>query len=325
MAEKSNFLPVRLLRPRKVEFVGDDTPAKNIWGYTWRMTGGHQIALCLLAVAVAGLNLIPIELQRRIVDDAIMPAAMGLLVELAILYGVVLLSHQLAKFVMRAYQSWLSESTILRTRRHLTRLLRNGDVGSDEESGRAVSIIGSETDSLGVFVGEGPSQACVDIAKLLGVLGYMVVVEPSIALVAALFLIPQIAIVPVIQRHLNKLVEIRVKLMRETGDAITSKEIEEEQTRKRLFTGIYDNRIEFTIWKALMKGLINLINASAPLAVLIWGGWLVIQGETTLGVIVAFLSGFERVSEPVRGLLKFYRTVAEANVQHTMIARWMRG
>jgi len=40
-------------------------------------------------------------------------------------------------------------------------------------------------------------------------------------------------------------------------------------------------------------------------------------------VIVAFLSGFDRISGPIRDLIAFYRLAAQAEVQHAMIARWM--
>jgi ABC-type bacteriocin/lantibiotic exporter with double-glycine peptidase domain len=50
---------------------------------------------------------------------------------------------------------------------------------------------------------------------------------------------------------------------------------------------------------------------------------MVIEGETTIGVVVAFISGFDRMSTPLRELIAYYRIAAQASVQHRMIARWM--
>jgi ABC-type bacteriocin/lantibiotic exporter with double-glycine peptidase domain len=72
-----------------------------------------------------------------------------------------------------------------------------------------------------------------------------------------------------------------------------------------------------------MKAVLNTLNLLAPLAVLGWGGYLVIEGKTSIGVLVAFLSGFDRLAAPVRELLTFYRTAMQAAVQHASIARWM--
>ena len=54
-----------------------------------------------------------------------------------------------------------------------------------------------------------------------------------------------------------------------------------------------------------------------------FGGYLVMQGQTQVGVIVAFISGFEKISAPVRELVSFYRVAEQARVQHDMIAKWM--
>ena len=66
-----------------------------------------------------------------------------------------------------------------------------------------------------------------------------------------------------------------------------------------------------------------LLNALAPICVLVGGGYLVIQGETSVGIIVAFISGFDRMSSPMRELLSYYRVASQAAVQHRLIAKWM--
>lgn len=44
---------------------------QTIMGYVVQNSGRHQIALAALSDAVFGLSNVPIELQRRIVNDAI--------------------------------------------------------------------------------------------------------------------------------------------------------------------------------------------------------------------------------------------------------------
>ena len=44
----------KLLNPLSIRRTGDDSPAVSIWRYVWRMTGMHQICVCLLALVVAG-------------------------------------------------------------------------------------------------------------------------------------------------------------------------------------------------------------------------------------------------------------------------------
>ncbi|GMG83506.1 hypothetical protein LNKW23_27190 [Paralimibaculum aggregatum] len=312
--------------PREIPRTGDDSPVASLWAYVLRMTGRHQLAACLAAVAIAVLGLAPIELQRRMIDDAISVGDARMLVTLAAVYAAVVVVHKLAKWLFGLYQGWLGESAVLYTRRHLLGLYRARAAERGARPGEAVSVINAEVDKLGSFVGQGPSQAAANAAMLLSVLAYMLAVEPRIALLGLGLLVPQLLLVPLIQRKLNALTEERLGMLRELGDSIADESANgsgPDPEGERRLDAIYDNRIRFLCWKHLMKALLNLLNQLAPLGVLVWAGWLVIEGETTVGVVVAFLSGFERISGPARELIALYRTAQQAAVQHRMIGAWM--
>ena len=63
----------------------------------------------------------------------------------------------------------------------------------------------------------------------------------------------------------------------------------------------------------------------APLGVLVFGRWLVIEGRTDSGTLVAFLSGFDRLAEPVRALVAYYREASLTQTRYRMIADWIGG
>ncbi|MEQ8390513.1 MAG: ABC transporter ATP-binding protein [Thalassospira sp.] len=318
--------------PRSPEQTGDDSPASSLWTYVWRMSGWHQVAVCSMAVLVAILGIAPVELQRRIVDDAISSTDIDLLIQLAVIYLAVIVAHGAIKYVLRLYEGWLSESAIAYNRKHLTRLHvenQTGDQnGDDSGNGRAVSIIGSEIEKLGGFVGDGLSQPVVNTGMLVFGLGYMISVEPIVGLIGVVALIPQIALVPVIQKRINHLIERRVENMRSVSDQLSNlspdapKDTQVTPVNKGI-SALFDNRMHIFVLKFGMKSLINLLNAFAPVCVLVVGGYLVIQGETSIGIVVAFISGFDRMSSPMRELLSYYRVAAQAAVQHRLIAKWM--
>lgn len=313
------------ISPRQVERSGDDTPAQSVFAYVWRMSGRHQVGLCLLAIAVTGLALIPLELQRRIINEAIGDSNLQLLLTLGGIYLTVVLLQQGLKVALRSYEGWVSESAIIYTRRHILSLHidRAAQAEDEAEEGRAVQITGSEIDKLGGFVGEGLSRLCANASMLIGVMAYMLVVQPRVALVALAFLVPQILLTPLIQRKLNQLTEQRVNYLRGLGEAIADRSIFDADHCGSVILDIYRNRFAYIALKSAMKALINLLNLLAPGSVLVFGGYLAIEGQTTLGVIVAFISAFERIADPIRELLAFYRTASQAEIQHAMIARWM--
>lgn len=304
--------------PREVERTGDDTPAGSVWGYVRRMSGWHQVGVCLIAILAAVINLVPVELQRRIVDDGIAAGAPETLLLLGGIYLGTLLTLQVVKFGLGIYQGWLAESAIAYTRRHLLSL-HEARESEHDSGGKAVQITGAEVDKLGGFVGSGPSQAARNGALLAGAIVYMLVIEPEIALLGLALLVPQVVVTPLMQRRLNRLVGIRLELLRRLGDRVS----EGCGSEAPEIGSVFRNRMKFFVWKFGLKALLNLLNGLAPLGVLIWGGLMAIDGETTVGVLVAFLAAFERMSGPIRQLIAFYRQAAQAEVQHRMIARWM--
>ena len=311
---------IDLPAPDHIESTGDDRPTPTLARFIWRMSGWRQVLLGALALLSAALGLAPIELQRRIIDDAVMREDLELLLTLGGLYAGVLVAHRLAKFALGLGQGWVGESATLYCRRHLLGLWRRRGAEA-EGGGEAVSITGPEIDQLAGFVGAGPSQAIGSAGLLLGVLGYMVWTAPDVAGVSLALLAPQFVLAPVIQRRINRLTTTRVERLRAFGDAVTEHVRTGEVERLSLL--LYRNRMALNAWKHLQKGAMNLLNAAAPLGLLLYGGWLAIEGETTVGVLVAFLSGFQRIVEPVRELLRFYRDCSNNGVRHRMIARWM--
>ncbi|MEM9012186.1 MAG: ABC transporter ATP-binding protein [Pseudomonadota bacterium] len=306
--------------PRSVVQTGDDSPAGSVTGYVRRMTGVSQLWLCLLAAMVSAIGLVPIDLQRRIIDGPITDRSLDGLLMLSLIYLGVVLVHRLLKFGLAMGQAWLTESAVLYTRGHLTGIYGERSPQS-RKSGEAVSIINAEVERLGGFAGQAISQAVANAAMLVGILIYMLWVAPEIAALSIGLLLPQVLLVPLIQRRLNRLVERRVRMLRLFGEDLSGTAITDTGNRLRR---IYRNRIQFAFWKTLMKGVLNTLNLLAPLGILLWGGYLVIEDAATVGVIVAFLSGFERMSNPLRELIAFYRQAAQAGVQHDQIAKWMR-
>jgi ABC-type multidrug transport system fused ATPase/permease subunit len=317
-----------MIKPHKPSNSGD-RPTKSLFAYIWRMSGRHQIWVSVLALLVAALNMAPIELQRRIIDNAISDKDWHLLTILAAIYGATLLLHGIAKFILRMAQGWLSESSIRHNREHLAQFHEEHAANSaHNEDGKVVSIVGPEIDKLGGFVGESISRPVVNLGMLVFGLGYMLAVAPLIGVIGLVALIPQAFLVPLIQKRINRLIAQRVATMREVSNELTElphNNIDVQQTRlpDRLDL-LYRNRMKTFALKYGMKALLNLLNAASPLIVMLVGGYLVIEGQTTVGVIVAFISGFDRLADPVREMLSYYRAAAQAGVQHHMIAKWLR-
>ena len=97
---------------------------RSLSGYIWR-GAIHQGALCLLAILVFLISAVPLELQRRIVDDAITNGAVRSIFWLAIAYLGVALTEGGIKLVMNIYRGWVSENAVRHLRRVLSRQIEH--------------------------------------------------------------------------------------------------------------------------------------------------------------------------------------------------------
>jgi ABC-type bacteriocin/lantibiotic exporter with double-glycine peptidase domain len=121
-----------------------------------------------------------------------------------------------------------------------------------------------------------------------------------------------------IQRFINRRALRKVKLVRELGEQIV--DAVERDHYDRTAHRVYRVRMSYYRFKFFSKLFTNFMNHLAPLSVLMVGGYLVINGETTVGTIVAFISGFERMADPSRELIAYYRLASESQVQYRLIA-----
>ena len=296
---------------------------ESLAGFVWRASGPHQFYVGLVAIAVALFNLAPIDLQRRIIDEAIGNRNIDALLFLGAVYLGIVLMQSVLKFVLFFYQGWVGESCVKTARDQIAEAAAERSLGEDPEGGYSVNVIGREIDNVGGFVGTSISEFVVNLTLLILLAGYMLYIEPVIALVGAVSLIPQILLAVYMQADLNRLVERQVGLVRRLGAETMSTGLEKGSFGT--IRAIYRNRIRFYLLKYGLKTLLSLANAMGPLMVLLVGGYMVIDGQTTVGTVVAFVSGLERVSSPLHDLLNFYRAYEQAKVQHQMIVDWVEG
>jgi len=73
-----------------------------------------------------------------------------------------------------------------------------------------------------------------------------------------------------------------------------------------------------------MKTLNNVLIALGPFGVIAVGGWMAIEGRVELGVILAFVSGLEKLGSPIRNLIASYSQITEANMRYRMLVEGMR-
>src|ERR1700730_2392572 len=127
----------------------------HIYRYVLATSGRHQLVLVGLTVAVFLLEVVPLELQRRIVNDLVKHREYWSIVMLAAVYAGTVLVQGVNTPVLNIYRSWVGERATrdLRRRVHLLVSSASAASSSPEAEGIQAAMIVAEVDSIGGFVG----------------------------------------------------------------------------------------------------------------------------------------------------------------------------
>lgn len=303
----------------------------SLYRFVWQRNRTFQIGLALLSLVVAGLTMVPLELQRRIINEAIGERDIRLLAILCGIYAGVVALQGALKFAMRMGRGRIAAGTVRDLRMRTFCHADAADdprvaVSTDSGQGTAISIISSEVRQIGGFVGSAISEPVAQGGMLIAVFGYMLYVQPSVALAAMAVFAPQVIVVPKVQAMINERTRKRTEEIRSIGDSLTGPDGGEddesrmEDNRSRI-DRIYRLQMRSYLLKHGLKLFINVLKHAATLTVLGFGGWLVIQGRSEVGTVVAFLSGVERIYDPWRDLVRYYRSAADAAVKWSLVDR----
>ena len=309
------------------------TSIREFYAFVWRSSASRQIVLILLAAAAALMAMVPLELQRHIVNTLAGREKIENLIWLCSAYLIAALGISGLKYVLNIKSATLGEAMILSLREAISS--GSSPVSADQQPGSTtkdkagtfVAMISAEAEAVGKFVGDCISTPIIQVGTLLSVLGYMVYTEPLLGLVVLLIALPQVVIVPISQRRINAHVKERVGTLRHAGDLMVdalqgggaAHAVAGGTEIGKAFAAIYHVRLRVFRIKFGVKFLVGALQSIGVFALLLVGGIMVLKGRTEIGIVVAFISGLDRVLDPWRELIAFIRSTSAAKVQFDMM------
>src|SRR5260370_18454094 len=99
--------------------IGAAEMPRTIFRYVLETSALHQLFLLLLTVGVFLLEVVPLELQRRIVNDLVKHRDFWFVVVLCAVYAGTVLVQGGAKLVLNVYRSWVGERATRDLRRRV--------------------------------------------------------------------------------------------------------------------------------------------------------------------------------------------------------------
>jgi ABC-type multidrug transport system fused ATPase/permease subunit len=290
---------------------------RTIVGYVIRMSGAHQLALAALSAGVFGLSAVPLELQRRIINDAIKSGATSTILWLAAAYAGVAILEQSLKLALNVYRGWVSEDAVRTLRRTIREASGHNNAADDaEQLGTHMAMVVAEAEPIGGFVGMAISEPLLQAGILASVIGYMTYLEPWTLALCAAFLLPQMLFVPPMQGAINRRASERIRTMREVSGGMVDTGVPTGEGIERVFSlnmGIY--RIKFTMNLAM-----NLMYYLAVATALGVGGWFAATGQIDVGTVVAVVAGLGKLNDPWGDLVNWARQWSVDSVKYRLFA-----
>jgi ABC-type bacteriocin/lantibiotic exporter with double-glycine peptidase domain len=297
----------------------------SLFGFVWRLSATDQVWIGALSVAVALLDTVPIEVQRRVVNTITDSRDYGQVLFLTGLYAALVACQGGAKLLLNLYRSWVGEHSVRALRIFINGIdLQRGKLRDEAEArGVEISMIIAESDPVGSFVGLSISEPLLQIGVLVTVFGYLTYLRPLLALVTFLVLSPQLIFIPLIQRMINRQVERRVAALRKASAGTLSEQTTAEMRQRHQetrFTQIFRFNMGIFKLKFSLNFLMNFTHHLGIAVVLGAGGWFVVNRQVEVGTVVAFISGLSTVRDPWGDLVLWYQNLMMTKTKYRLIA-----
>ncbi len=300
--------------------------------FSWVMGPNAKLqflALLLISVTVVA-RVLPLEMQKRIVNEAIRLREVDLLIRYCGVYLVAVVSASTLKYLITMIQVVISQRTLAEMRRELYRHIISLPLQfyRRTQPGLVVSSLVNELTLPANFIGMAVAVPVINVLTLVSFAGYLFWLNPLLALVSLSIYPIVVFLLPLLQRKVNRANKKRVEMTRRFSDRVTESvygihEIHGNgaygiETRKydKLVDRLYRIRLRWDLLRAAIKQSNNFFTSLGPLFIFILGGYLTLKGQLELGALVAFLSAQEKLYDPWKELIEFYQAYQDGRVSY---------
>lgn len=295
-----------------------------------------QLLLLLVVVVIVGARLLPLELQKRIVNKAISLKKVDLLFLYCWLYLAAVVTAGALKYVSAVLQTYIGQQALARIRTELYAhiITLPLEFFRKSSSGMIVTALVTEVATAGEFVGQAVAVPLTNLLTLITFAAYMFYLNPLMAALSFVIYPIVVYIVPKLQERSNRANKQRVdttrKISSKIGEAISGIHEIHSNGSFRIENSKYQEfveqllkiRVVWILYKQGVKALNSFFQSLGKFMLFLVGGYLAINGRFDLGALVAFLSAYETLYDPWKELMDFYQVYQDANVSYARIMEY---
>ena len=292
--------------------------------YILQTSALHQLCLLTLTVIVFLIEVVPLELQRRIVNDAVTHRDFQKIIILCAVYAGATLTQGLIKLALNLYGGWIGQRATRDLRRRVRALEAEVKQGPEtNDSGLKISMIVAEAEPIGLFLATAVSEPLLQGGIIVSVLAYMIHIDLVMTLIAGALFVPQFIFVPMMQGAINRRTKTEISTLRNLSTRMTdpaTAAVAGRDEDEKAIEQVFELNMGVIKLKYSMNFLMNLCTHLQLISALLYGGWLVLNSHLEIGSVVAFISGLGRLTDPWGDLVNYFRDVNVTRVKYRLLA-----
>lgn len=308
------------------------TPVVKRSLFSWILPGNIklQVLMVFIITVTVFARVFPLEMQKRIVNEAINLRKVDLLFLYCGLFLAAVLLASGLKYLINILQTLISERVLANIRKEVYHHILTLPLSFFRRTGPGlvVSSVVTELASSGDFAGMAIAVPITSVLTLLAFAGYLFWLNPWLAALCLSIYPVILFLVPMLQKGANRANIRRVDTTRTLSNKITESisgihEVHgngayriENKKFDRLVERLLKIRIVWNLYRLGVKVMNNFFTNLSPFLVFILGGYLTIKGRLELGALVAFLSAQEKLYDPWKELIAFYQLYQDASVRY---------
>lgn len=306
---------------------------KKLFSWALESSRGLQILLVFMIFCTIFFRVFPLEMQKRIINQAI---AFSQLEKLFLYCGFYIAAVMLAgvlKYFINILQAYIGQKILLRMRAQMYEHILSLPLSFFRKTppGMVIATLTSELSAIGDFLGGAIATPLINVLTLATFAAYLAYLNPLLAAVSFVIYPIEILIIPRLQQRFNRLNQQRIDVTRSMsnviGEAISGIHEIHGNASYSMKAGkmhkdaesLFRIRHRMNIYKFLIKFVNNFFQSLGPFFLFLLGGYLTIQGRFDLGALVAFLSAYEKLYDPWKEMMDYYQDYQDSRVRYQQI------
>ncbi len=284
--------------------------------------GRTILALVSLVLATAA-SLAPPYLAKLAIDDGITPGNLEALDWIVAAFVASALLYWGATYVQTYLVGWVGQRALQDLRLRIFAHIQRQSIGffGRRKTGVLVSRLTNDVQALDQLVTDGVVTLFTSTLTLIGTVAIMIALDVPLALITFAVTFPLLAIGSVVFRYYatvayrlvrEKIANVTAYLQETLSGVRIVRAFGQERGHERRFAELNEehraaNMTTVNLNAAYFPG-VELLSAIGTAAILLYGGYQAIDGNVTIGVLVAFVGYLQSFFDPIQQLSNLYAT-----------------